>query len=397
MRLTKSAVRIGAVIRKEMRELWRRPGALLSLALGPLVVMALFGIGFTGQRGPVDLIVVIPKDLELPRDAAMYQKVAGESAAHIVAVTDDANDARARLSRGEIRMILLAPADLRERIERGEQAQLIAETNELDPIQQGINAVVAETLTREVNAEIIKTAAQQGLARLASSGASPPPVAPDVVARPLRPVVRNNATADPTLLTFFTPAVLALVLQHLGITLTALSMVRERVTGAMDIFRVAPINAVELLVGKYVAYGILGLGIAFALVLGTTNGLHLPFRGSVAAYAVAVILLTFASLGLGLLISLVSDSERQAVQLSMLVLLASMFFSGFVLPVREFREPVRALAYALPVTYGIEIFQQEMLRGHLRETWMQGALAAIAATLFFLSTLRLRVVMRGVG
>src|SRR6266545_4420424 len=260
MRLTKSAVRIGAVIRKEMRELWRRPGALLSLALGPLVVMALFGIGFTGQRGPVDLIVVIPKDLELPRDAAMYQKVAGESAAHIVAVTDDANDARARLSRGEIRMILLAPADLRERIERGEQAQLIAETNELDPIQQGINAVVAETLTREVNAEIIKTAAQQGLARLASSGASPPPVAPDVVARPLRPVVRNNATADPTLLTFFTPAVLALVLQHLGITLTALSMVRERVTGAMDIFRVAPINAVELLVGKYVAYGILGLG-----------------------------------------------------------------------------------------------------------------------------------------
>src|SRR6266511_2600584 len=204
MRLTKSAVRIGAVIRKEMRELWRRPGALLSLALGPLVVMALFGIGFTGQRGPVDLIVVIPKDLELPRDAAMYQKVAGESAAHVVAVTDDANDARARLSRGEIRMILLAPADLRERIERGEQAQLIAETNELDPIQQGINAVV------------IKTAAQQGLARLASSGASPPPVAPDVVARPLRPVVRNNATADPTLLTFFTPAVLALVLQPLG-------------------------------------------------------------------------------------------------------------------------------------------------------------------------------------
>ena len=104
-----------------------------------------------------------------------------------------------------------------------------------------------------------------------------------------------------------------------------------------------------------------------------------------------------ASLGLGLLISLVADSERQAVQLSMLVLLASMFFSGFVLPVREFREPVQAIAYLLPVTYGIEIFQQEMLRGYLRDIWMPGALAAIAAVLFVLSTLRLRGVMRPVA
>jgi ABC-2 type transport system permease protein len=81
----------------------------------------------------------------------------------------------------------------------------------------------------------------------------------------------------------------------------------------------------------------------------------------------------------------------------MLVLLASMFFSGFVLPVHEFSQPVRSLAYALPVTYGIQIFQQEMLRGQLRETWMQLALAGIAAALFVLSTWRLRAVMRGVG
>jgi ABC-2 type transport system permease protein len=80
----------------------------------------------------------------------------------------------------------------------------------------------------------------------------------------------------------------------------------------------------------------------------------------------------------------------------MLVLLASMFFSGFVLPVHEFREPIRTLSYLLPVTYGIEIFQQEMLRGALREQWMQGALMLIGTVLFMLSAARMRVVLRGV-
>jgi ABC-type polysaccharide/polyol phosphate export permease len=73
-----------------------------------------------------------------------------------------------------------------------------------------------------------------------------------------------------------------------------------------------------------------------------------------------------------------------------------MFFSGFVLPVHEFREPVRSLAYLLPVTYGIEIFQQEMLRGSLRAQWMQAALALIGTVLFMLSAARMRRVLRGV-
>lgn len=391
----KPLIRIGAVIRKELREIVRRPGALLSLTLGPLAVMALFGLGFTGARQPVDIVIVIPPGIEISKDPAVYQKVAGGTT-HIVGVTEDVAAARAQLQRGEVDMVVIAPADYRERLQKGEQAVVLAETNELDPVQQGINAAVADIMTRELNSEIIRIAAEQGQARILATGQATATIKPEVVARPFRVEVKDKAGIDPTLLIFYTPAVLALVLQHLGVTLTALSMVRERLSGAVDIFRVAPISAVELLVGKYVAYAILGLAVALLVVLGTTNGLHLPFAGSVASFGLAVVLLTFASLGLGLLISLVADSERQAVQLSMLVLLASMFFSGFVLPVHEFREPVRSLAYILPVTYGIEIFQQEMLRGSLREQWMQAALLAIGTVLFMLSAARMRRVLRGV-
>src|SRR3954468_23442713 len=219
----KSFVRIGAVIRKELREIVRRPGALLSLTLGPLAVMALFGLGFTGARAPVSVIVVIPKEIDVTRDPATYQKVAGGTV-RVEDVTDDVDAARARLARGDVNMIMIAPSDYREKLQRGEQAVVLAETNEFDPVQQGINATVADIMTRELNAEVIRVAAEQGQAQLQAAGAASATIKPEVVARPFRVDIKDGAGIDPTLLVFFTPAVLALVLQHLGVTLTALSM-----------------------------------------------------------------------------------------------------------------------------------------------------------------------------
>ncbi len=91
--------------------------------------------------------------------------------------------------------------------------------------------------------------------------------------------------------------------------------------------------------------------------------LQVPVLSGYLEAVLIVLLLTFASLGVGLLISLVADSERMAVQLAMLVLLASVFFSGFVLPVQDFIGPVQYLAYLLPVTHGIAMLQDAMLRG----------------------------------
>lgn len=395
MRPLKALTRVLAVAGKELREITRRPGAVLSLILGPLLVLGLFGLGFTGQRQPLESVIVVPPGSELPRDAATYQRVAGDLVA-VAEVTDDVAAARARLDREEVRLVLILPADGQQRLERGEQATLEVETDEIDPVEWGAVLVIAETIAREMNAEIISAAARAGYASLRASVPEAAAMDPEVVARPLRATVANRAPAQPAVLTFFTPAVLALVLQHLAITLTALSMVRERLTGAIDIFRVSPVGAVEILVGKYAAYAVLSLVVSTIVLLIVTNAFGIPFYGEVGDFALGVALLTFASLGMGLLISLVSDTERQAVQLSMLVLLLSMFFSGFMLPIEEFRLPLRAIAYLLPVTYGIEIFQQEMLRGGLRATWMLSALALMGGLLFALSALRLRMVLRGV-
>ena len=90
------------------------------------------------------------------------------------------------------------------------------------------------------------------------------------------------------------------------------------------------------------------------------------------------------------MISTLVDSERAAVQFSMLVLLASVFFSGFVLPLDQFVAPLRIAAYSLPVTHGIQLLQDYMLRGTTNESWELYALCGIGAVLFVVTSVTVR-------
>lgn len=89
-----------------------------------------------------------------------------------------------------------------------------------------------------------------------------------------------------------------------------------------------------------------------------------PLFGNVVYFVLVLVLLTVASLGWGFFISLFSNRESQAVQFAMLILIASVFFSGFFLPIFALQPPVRIISYALPVTYGIQALQRIMLAGH---------------------------------
>jgi ABC-2 type transport system permease protein len=174
------------------------------------------------------------------------------------------------------------------------------------------------------------------------------------------------------------------------VTLVALSLVRERTSGIIELFRVSPISTSEVIVGKILAFGVLSAIISSITVLLLVLVLHVPLLGPPLLLAGVLGLLTVASLALGLLVAVISDSERQAVQLSLLVLLASVFFSGFVLPVEEFTPVVRTIGYLLPVTHGIRLVQDLMLRGWTNAVWEIGALAAIAAVLLVATWLLLR-------
>ena len=390
----KSIIRITAQIRKELIQVRRRPGAFFSLVLGPFAIMAIFGLGYTGVHRPLDTVIVLPTDLAIQRDAAFYQEIVG-AALNIKEVTTDSAAAMEELAAQRLDLVVVAPTDAAGQFRAGKQANLDVYLNSVDPVAVGYSDFLASVVNQRVNEEIIRQAVTQGQNyAVAGTAGQFQEIPPEVVARPTTIATHNLAQSTPSVVSYAAPAAFALMLQHMAVTLTALSFVRERLGGAMELFRISPINSLELVLGKYLGLGLVSAIIAIITSVLLVTVLGVPLLGNVWLVAGVIALLVFASLGLGLLISVVADSERQAVQLALLLLLASVFFSGFVLPINEFREGVQYGAYALPVTHGIRLLQDLMLRGDTTAWWQMTALAVIGIVLLVLTTLALRRSMR---
>jgi ABC-2 type transport system permease protein len=228
---------------------------------------------------------------------------------------------------------------------------------------------------------------EQDLARLESQMAEFTSIDPNVLVRPFRSEAKSIARIQPTATDFFAPAVIALLLQHLAVTMGALSIVRERTVGTMELFRVSPLSAGETLFGKYLSYMIFGGLIAAILTLLLVYGLRTPMLGSWLFYTLVVAVLLFASLGIGFIISLISQTDSQAVQLTMIVLLASMFFSGFLMSLDLLIPPVRVVSWSLPTTYGIILLRDISLRGIPPNFLLVGALALFGLALYMVAWL----------
>ena len=154
---------------------------------------------------------------------------------------------------------------------------------------------------------------------------------PSIIVSPFRSETKSVANVQPSISDFFAPAVLALLLQHLAVTFAALSIVRERNVGTMELFRVSPLSAAEALFGKYISYMLFGGVIAAILSALLVFVLHVPMLGNWWYFALVIAAVLFTSLGIGFAISIVSQTDSQAVQYSMIILLASVFFSGFIM------------------------------------------------------------------
>jgi ABC-2 type transport system permease protein len=292
-------------------------------------------------------------------------------------------------------MVIVAPPDAADRFRAGQQAELTVELNSVDPVMVGYSSFIAQALNQRINEEIIKQAVTEGQSYAVRNELDEfTEIPPETIARPTTVRVNNVAPSQPTVVAFAAPAALALMLQHMAVTLTALSFVRERLSGAMELFRISPVNSVELVLGKYLGLGLVSAIIAAISGLLLVGVLGVPLLGDPLLVAAIIGLVVASSLGIGLIISVISDSERQAVQLALLLLLASVFFSGFVLPVNEFRQGVQIASYALPVTHGIRLLQDVMLRGDTTAYWQLTTLSLLALGFLLLTVVLLRRQMR---
>ena len=188
------------------------------------------------------------------------------------------------------------------------------------------------------------------------------------------------------------PAIIGLILVFVGTVATSLGVVRERQAGTLEQLAVMPFRARDVFVGKvapYFAVGILDMAIVVAAGLGLFG---VPFRGSVLTFALGALLFLFVTLGVGMLISTVSENQGQAIQLAIMTLLPQVLLSGMVFPLQSMAAGVRWIAYVLPLTYFIRISRGVMVRGApLASLWFPLAmLAVLGLVVFGLSVIRFR-------
>jgi ABC-2 type transport system permease protein len=206
---------------------------------------------------------------------------------------------------------------------------------------------------------------------------------PDVVISPLRQSYVNIKGQAYSAVVYYAPGVLALLVQHTAITLGALALVRERNLGAFEVFRVSPVNMLQLLIGKYLGYTLF-IALSTATLLLLLQLLGIPLLGDIGMFIGLLLLLTIASLGIGFLISSISGSDSQAIQLAMITLLMAIFFSGLFISLDSFSWPALILSAIVPMTHGISGFQDLMLRGLAPQPIVWIALSAIAIISFAL-------------
>ena len=481
----KGLVRIISFFAKELAEIRRQPRLVVSLVLGPFLILALFGAGYSGEQPKLRTIIVVPPGLEGDERVVALSERLGPSF-EVLEITADREAAARRLAANEADIVEVLPADVDQIFGRTAQSPITVLYNEIDPLQEQWIQYLSYVQVKELNSalllnvasgtreqaggltEYIRDARQQLqtiqgglrvagnptvrtavqrlrsnsgliLASLVLAGQTGEgqqarqnveqiqsdlaalenglesgqvqeqqeriesinarlaeveqvanqltTVPPEVLVSPLISDPQNVAQTNyqPTYITFYSPGVVALLLQHMAVTLAALSLVRENLLGSTELFRVAPVGSMQIMLGKYLGFTLFAAIIATALTLGLYYGLGVPFIGNPFWYGLAVLLLIWASLGVGFLISAVSKSESQAVQLSMIALLGSVFFSGFFLPLANFIPYVRGVAYALPVTHGVQAFQDIMLRGRLPSDQTLLWLSGIALVCFVLA------------
>lgn len=369
--------RLWAVIQKEFVQLLRDRRTLLIQLTLPVVQLVLFGYAVETQVDHLPTVVV-----DQSRDAQSWRFVDALVNTGYFDVYDYLSGEKEvirAIDGGQARAGVIIPADFAAAMERGESAQALVVIDGSDPnvAQSALNAAL--TVGQDFSVQVmVEKLNRHGLARTFT-----PPLD-----------VRTRLLYNPNMesIDFMLPGILGMILQQQALLLTAFAIVREREMGTIEQVLVTPIRPWELTLGKILPYVLLTI-----VNMGTTLLVGLwwfgaPFRGDVSLFWTLSFVFLFTSLGLGMLISTVSTSQKQAQQMAFLVLLPSLILSGYIFPRESMPRVIHDVGYAIPLTFYLKILRGIMLKGvGVEYLWPEIVpLAVFGAVVFVVSAFSFR-------
>jgi ABC-2 type transport system permease protein len=366
--------RIGAIIRKEFIQI-RRDRRTLAIVLAlPVIQLTLFGYGINTV---VDHLHTIVLDEAGDADSrALVAAFQNSGYFDIVGYARSRSEIAAAIDAGQAKVGLLMPPDFGDQVVGGKVGlvQLMVDGSDPNIAQTALFAAgaVAQAHSASVTSDLIQRV-----------GHAPAPGGIE-----LRPTVLYN----PSMLSanFMVPGIIGMIMQFQTLILTAFAVVRERERGTLEQLVVTPIRPWELMLGKLLPYTVTSsVGAMVALIAGRLL-FGVEIAGSIVLLALLSIIFLLGSLGLGLLISTVSQTQGQAIQIALFVMLPTLLLSGFMFPREAMPWIIQQIGLVIPLTYYLQILRGIILKGvGINVLWTSAVpLAFLSLAVFALSAQR---------
>ena len=340
-----SLTRTWAVMAKEFIQVTRDRLTYAMILAMPIIQLLLFGYAINDDPRNLPTIVL---DLD---QSAFSRSVLGamESSAYfdIDQVARSQGDLDRALARGEAQFAVLIPADFTRRVVRGDEATLLVEADAADPSATSgalaaLQGLPAQALARELTGPLAR---------------SPAPGVPFEV------VVHRRYNPENVTAYNIVPGLLGVILSMTLVMMTSLGMARERERGTMESLLATPARPLEVMIGKLAPYVLVGAIQAAVFLVLARLLFQVPMAGGWGALILGLSLFIMGSLALGFLISTVSKTQLQAMQMSFFYILPSVLLSGFMFPFRGMPDWAQWIGTAIPVTHFLRVVRGSLLKG----------------------------------
>lgn len=356
-----------AFIKKEFYHVFRDGKTLLMLFGMPVIMIVLFGFALTNEIRNAKIIIC-----DYAQDVASQQiinRLKANKTFELEKSIINHTQIEEEFRKDNIKLVIVFPENFNNDLLHVNKAQIQIIADASDPNTAATLTTYAQSVIMEYQQELTKN--------------SPIPYA-------IIPEVRMLYNPELKGATNFVPGVMALVLSLICVLMTAVSIVKEKEMGTMEILLVSPLNPFLVIISKAIPYFVLSLINLTAILLLSVTLLDMPINGSLVLLYAESSLLILCALSLGLLISNTAQSQQSAMLLSMLgMMVPTMLFTGFMFPLENMPVPLQIFANIFPSKWYYIIIKSIMIKGlGFSAIWKETLILALTTCFLLLVSMK---------
>ena len=340
--------RVRHILIKEFIQVFRDPRMRFTIFVPPLMQMILLGYAVTTDVKHVALGVH-----DLDHTVASRELVArfvGSGYFDVVEHPQNENAVQDSLDRSRVRAILRIPRGFQERWESGRTAPLQLLVDGTDSNTASVVLQYSSRITAQLSEKAFSERLQRRLGR-----------PPQLGSVQLQTRAWFNENLESRL--YYVPGVIAMIVTMVTLMLSSMAIVREKEMGTIEQIMVTPIRPMEFILGKTLPFALISFMDVLLISLVGIFWFQVPLRGSPLWLFFGTALYLMSTLGIGLLISSVSQTQQQVMMTTTFFYMPAVLLSGLVFPIANMPQVVQWLTFLNPMRYFLVIIRGIFLKG----------------------------------